>query len=499
VTHEKVDDDDSSRSNEKDDDGEEEEEGAENSATHEKDDDDGSSSSDENEQRFESSTRYSQVYKAEKEKQTQKRRGYLQKGEAKDIQGRPIEHASYDEMTKGMKQNTPGTKEFLDRKEAFRKRFEMMRRKHKLKRTTQDLKRENLPYTKDTTKPKWLEIKKMSEEEELILDTTLSLTVGLEMGLSMGITDITSRTAMKNWLNLLSVTLPPEWKIQKLISHLRNDFEYATKSKENFKEILKLYPLARKGWSTSCRNTVLKSEGFSCGFWKLLHVITLGVAEQRGGQNLIDSGMMVPRTVVFSPALAADTIRNYIDKFFTCRPCREHFLETYEDCNNNRRCERLTVDKTTEKSSDWKELSLWLWEVHNDVSVRLVQERISETYTKGVQNVATLRDEVSVLLPDINNCIQCFEDNGMWNKAEVFRFLERTYWPDSDKDPLTDKLLTFDSREGRSGIGMLLLAMFLVLWLVYKLTGRQSYSIQQSLIAAQIIVSQGGAAKSRTV
>ena len=402
-------------------------------------------------------------------------------------------------MTKGMKQNTPGTKEFLDRKQAFQTRFKMIRRKHKLKGTTQDLKRENLPYTKDMTKPKWLEIKKMNEEEELILDTTLSLTVGLEMGLSMGITDTTSKTAMKNWLNLLSVTLPPEWKIHKLISHLRNDFEYATKSEENFKEILKLYPLARKGWSTSCRNKRLKLGGFSCGFWKLLHVITLGAAEQRGGQNLIDSGMMVPRTVVFSPALAADTIRNYIDKFFTCRPCREHFLETYDDCNNNRRCERLTGDKTTEKSSDWKELSLWLWEVHNDVSIRLVQERISYTYTKGVQNVATLRDEVSVLLPDINSCILCFEDNGMWNKAEVFRFLERTYWPDSDKDPLTDKLLTFDTSEGRSGVRMLLLAMFLVVWLVYKLTGRQSYSIQQSLIAAQIIVSQGGAAKSRTV
>jgi hypothetical protein len=297
----------------------------------------------------------------------------------------------------------------------------------------------------------------------------------------------------------LSVSLPPEWNIHKLISHLRNDFEDATKSKENFKEILKSYPLARKGWSASCQNKILKSEGFSCGFWKLLHVITLGVAEQRGGQNLIDSGMMVPTTIVFSPALAADTIRNYIDKFFTCRPCREHFLETYDDCDNNRRCERLTGDKTTEKSSDWKEISLWLWEVHNDVSVRLVQERISSTYTKGVQNIATLRDEISVLLPDINNCIICFEDNGMWNKAEVFRFLEHTYWPDSDKDPLTDKLLTFDSSEGRSGVRMLLLAMFLVVWLVYKLTGRQSYSIQQSLIAAQLIVSQGGAAKSRTV
>lgn len=461
---------------------------------------DGDSSNDRNEETFENSIKYSQLYKAMKEKYSQERRGigkYFQNDEIENKQGRPLKHASYDEMTKGMKQNTPGTIEFSNRKQAFQKRIVKSRTNEKLHGTTQELKKDSLPYTKDTTKPKWYKIK-MNEEEELILDATLSLTVALETGLSMGITDITSKTAMQDWLNLLSVSLPPEWNIHKFIDHLRNNFEYATKSTQNFKEIMSRHRLARKGWSVSCQNKVLKSEGFSCGFWKLLHVITLGVAEQRGGQNLIDSGMVIPTTVVFSPSNAADTIRNYIDKFFNCRPCREHFLATYYDCNNNRRCERLTSDKNSENPSDWKELSLWLWEVHNDISVRLVRERISSTYTKGVKNTPTLKDEISALFPNINNCFVCFDNNGMWNKAEVFRFLERTYWPDSEKDPMTDKLLVFDN-ERRSGVGFLCLAVFLVVWLVHKLTGKQSYTIHQSLIAARLIVSQGGVSKSRTV
>ena len=456
---------------------------------HEQDDGDSSSN---NRKR-----QYFQLYRAAKAKYNLKPEVIatsLRKDGSKDSYTRPVKHPSYGEMTKGMKQNTPGTTEFLDRKKAFQERIEKSRTKQKHWETTQDAENKKIPFTKDVTKPKWFRAKKMNEEEELILDTTLSLAVALESGLSMGITDITSKSAMKQWLNLLSVSLPPEWNVHKLIDTLKRNFEYATESKVNFKEILKSYPLARNGWSPSCQNALLNSAGFSCGFWKLIHVITLGIAEQCGGQNLIDSGMMVPTTVVFSPALAADTIRNYIDKFFTCKHCREHFLATYDDCQNNQRCERLISDKTNKNPSDWKELAMYFWEFHNGVSVRLVGERISRTYTQGAKNTPTAKDEVAVLFPDINNCIVCFEDDGTWNKAEVFGFLERTYWPDSEKDPLTDKLLKFDGG-AKSGTGLLLLVGVLIAWLVYIRIGKQSFLIHQSLVAARQMVLR----KTRTI
>eukprot|EP00533_Pseudo-nitzschia_delicatissima_P013544 CAMPEP_0197268146 /NCGR_PEP_ID=MMETSP1432-20130617/4001_1 /TAXON_ID=44447 /ORGANISM="Pseudo-nitzschia delicatissima, Strain UNC1205" /LENGTH=585 /DNA_ID=CAMNT_0042733169 /DNA_START=215 /DNA_END=1972 /DNA_ORIENTATION=+ len=404
---------------------------------------------------------------------------------------------TYDDWTKGMKQNTPGTPEFLDRQKAFQKRVQMIKSKNIKRDATQGQQtgeKKMLPYSKDARQPKWYH--KLNPEEELILDTTLSLVVSFETGLSMGITDVTSKSAMKKWLHLLSLSLPPEWNVHKLISELKA-IDYDTVTRESFREIVGRYPIARKGWSPSCKNQALGSAGFTCGFWKLLHVITLGVAEQRGGQNLIDSGDLSSKAMVFSPSLAAETIRNYIDKFFTCKPCREHFLETFDECENNRRCKRLTRDETTENPSDWKELAIYFWEFHNDVSVRLVGERIRNTFYKGVRNAPTAKDEVAALFPAINNCRVCYVE-GEWNKAEVFGFLERTYWPDSEKDPLTDKLLKFEG-ESKSGVGSLLLAMALVVGLVVvlveRVTGRQSYLIHQSLVTARQLVST----KSRTV
>ncbi len=446
--------------------------------------------------RDERSQKYNSFFKTAREQQIQKRQGFGTKLRWKNNKGgqQGPSVVSFNDWTKGMKQNTPGTPEFLNRKQAFQKRVKKVRpEKLKLRPQQQDAEDGNkLPFSKDVRKPKWYQPKKLSPEEELIMDTTLSLVVSLETGLSMGITDITSKSAMKDWLNLLSASLPPEWNVHKLIKRIKANFDYATQSKENFKEIVGTYKLTREGWSPSCKNEALNSAGFTCGFWKLIHVITLGVAEERGGQNLIDSGDFAPTTKVFSPASAAITIRNYIDKFFTCKPCREHFLETFDECENNRRCERLTSDQTTDNPSDWKELAMYFWEFHNDVSVRLVGERIRNTYTHGVRNEPSARDEVAALFPSINDCISCFDDDGAWIKSEVFGFLERAYWPDSEKDPLTDKLLKFEG-ESDSRLWFLLVAMALtvglILVLVHRVTGKQSYLIHQSLVTARQLVS----------
>ncbi|MGK3752950.1 MAG: thiol-disulfide isomerase/thioredoxin [Bacillariaceae sp.] len=468
--------------------------------------------------KYKTMNRYSQTLKGEKENYLQKRHSRLGTNNDNFIRSKDDEKVVYEEMTKGMKRASPGTKEFYDRQQAILQRIkESGGRKHNnimYAQITQEFKKENLPYSKDISNPKWFKsaagkiplvkrIFQMSEEEELILDASLSFIVGLETGLSMGLEDLTSKEALRSWLNLLSVSLPPEWGIHKLIDYLRNNFEYATKNRDTLRRIIKKYPFARKGWSASCQNKKKNTNGFSCGLWKLLHLVTIGVAEQRGGQNLIDSGMMTPETEVFSPSGAADTIRNYIDKFFTCRPCREHFVKMYDDCSNGR-CDRLTNHVGSKKPADWKELSLWLWEVHNEVSVRLVRERASKTFTNGVNNIPSIRDEVSAIWPNVDNCILCFGNDGTWINGEVFRLLERTYWPDSEVDPKFDKLLKVDG-EGSPIAGLLWIMTFLIVWLVYKVTGKQSNSIQMSLIAARQLISQGAGVsmgvtnKSRTV
>jgi hypothetical protein len=84
------------------------------------------------------------------------------------------------------------------------------------------LKKETLPFHKDVRKPTFTKKKlaehipiikrmvKMTKEEELLLDASLYFTIALETGVSMGIEKLESCTAMRKWLDLLAVSLPPE-------------------------------------------------------------------------------------------------------------------------------------------------------------------------------------------------------------------------------------------------------------------------------------------------
>ena len=130
--------------------------------------------------------------------------------------------------------------------------------------------------------------------------------------------------------------------------------------------------------------------------------------------------------------LAADTIRNYISHFFTCEPCRVHFLEIYDTYDTDRR-ESLVEEKETASVADWKQLGLWLWNFHNDLSVQILrdEERKARAVTKlrsdNKKAVISSKD-VQVLWPTMDECFLCFKDDGSWNEGEVFAYLEKAYW-----------------------------------------------------------------------
>jgi thiol-disulfide isomerase/thioredoxin len=463
--------------------------------------------------------RYSSILVNEKDKYVAKRKGLggtFRKDNTRDKHGQPLPPATMEDTTRSMRQFSPGTLEFQERQKALLDRVKSKKkRRGKIMDEPLVLKKETLPFHKDVRKPTFTKkvaehipivkrMVKMTEEEELILDACLSLIIALETGVSMGIEELESRTAMRKWLDLVAVSLPPEWAIHKMIDGIRNQFMYATKSKDNFRELLRQHVLPRKGWSHSCSSKSFPT-GFSCGMWKLLHIITVGVVEQKGGRNLIESGMIAPSSNTFSPMEAADTIRNFLQHFFTCRPCRENFIENYDDCENNRRCDRLAFkdDLDAIAPSDWKELPLWLWEVHNEVSVRLVHERAKKDFDmKGVRKLVMPKDEVKVIWPNVETCILCFNEDGTWNEGQVFRYLERVYWPESEVDPKHDQLLTFDD-DGTRSFGFLWLMTFLIVLVIYKTIGKQSRSIQSSvLVAKQLVARSAGAsmgmAKKRT-
>ena len=284
-----------------------------------------------------------------------------------------------------------------------------------------------LPYKKEIQEPKLMEkmpiikhMTKMTHEEELILDASLSFMTVLKHGVFADSSDPLSKSkkrALQGWFDLLRVSLPPEWSLHEAIMDLDNNFDAITMSSHNLHRFLKKHDLPRKEWSQACAPSK-GSNGFNCGFWKLLHIITVGVAEHRGGTNLVEAHLISREVRVFSPMEAAETIKKFIEHFFPCATCRNHFVAQYDECSN-RRCVRLTdlVEEAT--NADFQELAKWLWEVHNDVNVRLFIERDSKS---------AVHEQVQALFPSLEACVSCFKEDGTFDEDHIFLYIEKVYW-----------------------------------------------------------------------
>ena len=124
----------------------------------------------------------------------------------------------------------------------------------------------------------------------------------------------------------------------------------------------------------------------------------------------------------YQPLEVGEILRNYIDHFFGCEVCRINFLQDYENCGFNR-CERLTTDSAS--LEDWKELPLWLFEVHNGVNSRLMKERAER------DNREPIHQELSAVeWPARKDCPLCWHADGRFDPDVVYSFLQLTYWPD---------------------------------------------------------------------
>lgn len=98
----------------------------------------------------------------------------------------------------------------------------------------------------------------------------------------------------------------------------------------------------------------------TCAVWQLFHVMAGSVAAAQFGLRVNSGGATV--------AEAMDFFRQTVDHFLFCGPCREHFLNAYEGCSYGR-CEVLAS-----KQDQAKRLVLWLWRLHNGVSLRVLRE-----------------------------------------------------------------------------------------------------------------------------
>jgi len=271
---------------------------------------------------------------------------------------------------------------------------------------------------------------KATPEEELYGDAALSFVAGIKMGAFSTNKPLSGKRkeAMIDWLELLSVSLPPELGVHEIVDSLLSNIEFVSEGQENMNNILDEHPLSNKFWSNSCSNGK-KGQGFSCGFWKLLHLMSMGLSEQRGGLELCSGenplGEDEPR--VFSTLEASLVIREYMAQFFGCETCRNNFISKFDDCSFNR-CSRLQGgDPDQLTTEEWREFPLWIWEFHNDVSVRVAGVKAQMT-----KNSQKKKDALVKQWPAMEDCFLCFKQDGEWDMEEVYEYLEKEYWSGAD-------------------------------------------------------------------
>ena len=241
--------------------------------------------------------------------------------------------------------------------------------------------------------------------------------------------------AFRNWIHLLQVSLLPIDLFQPLVQDLTQQLDRITESEKVLIDLVNHHSKAagidtKQPWSPAC---VQHGTGYTCGLWQLFHIITIGMVEYYTSSSSPNRPSTNRHAVDGTPMAVADTIRAFVDYFFQCQECREHFLHDYESCGQDR-CSRL-VTSSTRQSNEWIQLPLWLYETHNAVNVRLQRERKE----RGEVDGTTRSDDV--LWPPKSKCPRCWSSTTTTttpNKDQqkfplskddiMYKYLRLTYW-----------------------------------------------------------------------
>jgi len=107
----------------------------------------------------------------------------------------------------------------------------------------------------------------------------------------------------------------------------------------------------------------------NCAMWTLLHVTLTAVASRglSGRPLFSDDGLTGkgPDSFVTIDE-AVNFVRVYVEAFLSCAPCKQQFLDDFHSCQYGN-CQ----------IQDHRELPMWLWRVHNSVSLRVALQHKS--------------------------------------------------------------------------------------------------------------------------
>jgi uncharacterized protein YbdZ (MbtH family) len=275
-----------------------------------------------------------------------------------------------------------------------------------------------------------------------------------------------ARNALLQWLRLLQTTLPPVWsEVHNLLNALIGDFDAIVQGQEHLAQVLDQFPppINNMKWSEDCSSHggANKGMGFTCGLWKLFHLMTVGIVEWNNNsqQQLLPvnahnkhsgSSSSSSSSMKILPSQAATILRNYIQHFFRCEVCRTEFVQTFDSCQQNH-CHALFIASSSSSSSsttsltmaDWIQLPIWLFETHNAVTRRLLHETAeNDDKDKKQPHVVSRQEELDHEWPSRADCPTCWRvttgadeagsstSMSLFDRDHVYTFLRLEYWPE---------------------------------------------------------------------
>lgn len=185
-------------------------------------------------------------------------------------------------------------------------------------------------------------------------------------------------------------------------------------------------------WSSRCSGADSPQDGYSCGLWTLLHILSLGVAERHES--------VVGDIQRLSVSYAGRVMRSFIDLFFIhCESCRHLWITLYDEAccelhnSDHSIAERTNPDLNSEQQ-DWRQLAFWIWEIHNEISVQSKHAQGKGHYNKFSHIAST-----NLLWPSPLECPSCWQskksgngkmttDMNAYDRNAVYNHLKQTYW-----------------------------------------------------------------------
>jgi len=336
---------------------------------------------------------------------------------------------------------------------------------------------------------------------------------------------------LKDFLDLCHWTLPSSWILHGHINELRNNFSTITQHRLSLQTLLDQLdrPLSSSSsnweWSDDCKpnssggnkasRTVGDETGFGtdidfnsdyqCGMWKFLHILSIGIVEQR-------SSVMGDQSRV-NPSYAAWVVRDFVDIFLIdeetmmmteathalahadteaysdsederagsiikditsrsssrtsssdgsriwCKGCRNRILNSFDQCSYGLCSKRFNAVKVVAKhrskiyhrnssNEEWKKVATWLWRVHNNA------HDLKDDGIGSEKNPSKLH---SLPWPSKSNCKECYRRGGeqgniplptAWNLDAIYDHLKNIYWPAGVQNPRVI-VMKSESFEGR--------------------------------------------------